>query len=108
RPSLNKDILRVGFVGLALSAVTPLSLITGSTGAARAFVDFDERIVSAQPGVVIVRAPIDVHAPLTAHAARRLRTSGYLPVDATVRAGAPLFREIATQLGLGSIASEPA
>jgi transcriptional regulator with GAF, ATPase, and Fis domain/tetratricopeptide (TPR) repeat protein len=104
-PSLNEEDLRVGFVGLALAA--PLSIIDRvPERSARAFVDFDERIVSAQPGVVIVRAPIDVHGPLIAHAARRLRTAGFLPVDAAVRPGAPLFREIASQLGV-TVSCEP-
>ena len=90
---------------MALAA--PLSLVSPERSA-RAFVDFDERIVGAQPGVVIVRAPLDVHGPIIAHAARRLRTAGFFPVDAVARAGAPLFREIATQLGVASVPCDPA
>jgi len=91
---------------LALPAA-PLSLATAVSGA-RSFVDLDERIVSAQPGLVIVRAPQDVHAAIVAHAARRLRTTGRNPVEASsLRAGAPLFREIASQLGLGTLPTEP-
>jgi transcriptional regulator with GAF, ATPase, and Fis domain len=78
----------------------------------RAFVDFDDRLVSGlapsdaqarSAGVILVRAPHDVHSALLAHAARRLRTSGWSPAVDTghSRVGAPLFREIATQLGLG-------
>jgi transcriptional regulator with GAF, ATPase, and Fis domain/tetratricopeptide (TPR) repeat protein len=77
----------------------------------RVFVDFDEKLVSGlgssttagTGGVIVVRAPADAHAALIAHAARRLRTSGWSPVVDTghVRVGAPLFREIAMQLGLG-------
>jgi transcriptional regulator with GAF, ATPase, and Fis domain/tetratricopeptide (TPR) repeat protein len=89
---------------LALPA-SPLSLVSAS--GARAFVDLDERIVAGQAGVVIVRAREDVHAPLVAHAARRLRTSGWSPIEASVRAGAPLVREIASQLGLGALPCEP-
>ncbi|MBX3190160.1 MAG: sigma 54-interacting transcriptional regulator [Labilithrix sp.] len=97
---------------MALPAV-PLSLISPSS--ARAFVDLDERMLAAQPGVVIVRAPSEAHAPILAHAARRLRTSGHCPVDASactayahVASAAPLFREVATQLGLAVLPSDPA
>jgi transcriptional regulator with GAF, ATPase, and Fis domain len=103
---------------LALTAV-PLSLLSplsagsaASLGASRTFVDLDERLVAGSAsGVVVVRAPQDVHASIMAHAARRLRTAGWAPVDAFgtsgARPGAPLFREIATQLGLGAVSSEP-
>ncbi|MBX3211627.1 MAG: sigma 54-interacting transcriptional regulator [Labilithrix sp.] len=88
---------------MALAA--PLALVSASS--TRAFVDFDERIVSAQAGVVVVRASSEVHAPLVAHASRRLRTSGFVPVDAAVRSGAPLFREVAMHLGLPAVPLEP-
>ncbi len=88
---------------MALAA--PLALVSASS--TRAFVEFDERLVSAQAGVIIVRAPVDVHAPIVAHASRRLRTSGLHPVDAAVRAGAPLFREVAMHLGLGAAPVDP-
>ncbi len=90
---------------MAFPAAAPIALVPAVPG--RAFVDLDERIVRAEPGVVIVRAAADVQAPIVAHAVRRLRASGLNPVDAAVRAGAPLFREIATQLGLGAIPSDP-
>ena len=90
---------------MAITAVHPLSVVAAP--AARAFVDLDERIVRSEPGIVIVRAPADVHAPLVAHVTRRLRTSGLTPVDAIVRAGTPLFREIATQLGLCAMPGDP-
>ena len=92
----------------------------------RAFVDFDERLVASPgstagiAGVVVVRAPQDVHAALLAHTARRVRTSGWSPVVdgrvdrlssvLVVPTGAPIFREIASQLGLPGaslISSEP-
>ncbi|HEY8073245.1 MAG TPA: hypothetical protein VIF62_04030, partial [Labilithrix sp.] len=63
--------------------------------------------MSSQPGVVVVRAPSDVHAPIVAHVARRLRTSGWSAIAATIPSGAPLFREIATQLGIVSLPSDP-
>jgi transcriptional regulator with GAF, ATPase, and Fis domain/tetratricopeptide (TPR) repeat protein len=88
------------------------------------FVELDERlVVTASPtgspstaAVFLVRAPQDMHAALMAHTARRLRASGWSalvdPVAPTslsgrARSGAPLFRELATQLGLGVISSDP-
>ncbi|MBX3204315.1 MAG: sigma 54-interacting transcriptional regulator [Labilithrix sp.] len=64
--------------------------------------------MSAQAGVVVVRASLEVHGPIVAHASRRLRTSGFLPVDAAVRSGAPLFREVAMHLGLAAVPVDPA
>jgi transcriptional regulator with GAF, ATPase, and Fis domain/tetratricopeptide (TPR) repeat protein len=71
------------------------------------FVDFDEHLVTSKAGVGIVRAPADLFDPLVAHASRRLRTSGWLPINASVRAGAPLFREVAMHVGLDSVPSDP-
>jgi len=74
---------------------------------------------SGAGSVVVVRASRDLHAALLAHMARRLRTAGAFPaVDSRVEtreqaaaaAGAPIFREIATQLGLpraSLLSSEP-
>ena len=94
------------------------------------FVELDERLVATglagfsagfSAGVILVRAPHDVHAALMAHAARRLRSSGWSAlVDPIASANgsangrardcerrAPLFRELATQLGLGVLSSDP-
>ena len=91
-----------------MALATPIALVSASSVTqARAFVDFDERIVSAQPGVIVVRASLEVHGPIVAHASRRLRTSGFHPVDAAVRTGAPLFREVAMHLGLGTVPVDP-
>ena len=94
--------------------------MTGANGGrAGSFVDFDERLVGCDArnaqtsplGVMIVRASHEVQAAIIAHAARRLCASGWLPVDASSaagsRGGAPLFREIATQLGLAVVPSDP-
>jgi transcriptional regulator with GAF, ATPase, and Fis domain/tetratricopeptide (TPR) repeat protein len=99
---------------LALPAV-PLALVSAPVaGTSRAFVDLDERLVSGgAAGVVIIRAPRDAHAPVLAHVARRLRTAGWALLDASTvgvageHAGAPLFAELATQLGLAPLASDP-
>ncbi|MBX3230296.1 MAG: sigma 54-interacting transcriptional regulator [Labilithrix sp.] len=74
----------------------------------RAFVELDERLVGAQPGVIFVRAPADAHGPIAAHASRRLRASGWLPIGAAVRAGAPLFRDVALHLGVSTLPCDPA
>jgi DNA-binding NtrC family response regulator/Tfp pilus assembly protein PilF len=100
---LKREFLRVGFVRLALPA--PFSLVPSAT--THAFVDFDERLAASQAGVVVVRAPLDVHGPILAHASRRLRASGWLPIKAVGRAGAPLFREVATHLGLDGAPYDP-
>ncbi len=84
----------------------------------KAFVDLDERLIAgAAAGVVVVRAPQDVQASVIAHVARRLRTNGWSPVvdhshpssraQQAPHAGAPLFREVATQLALGVVSSDP-
>jgi transcriptional regulator with GAF, ATPase, and Fis domain len=94
----------------ALSLAPPLS--PSRSCGARGFVELDELLLSGSaPEVVIVRAPSAVHAAVVAHAARRLRTAGLSCVDAASAAhglpGAPLFRELATQLGLGVVATDP-
>jgi transcriptional regulator with GAF, ATPase, and Fis domain/Tfp pilus assembly protein PilF len=48
-----------------------------------------------------------MRASIVAHASRRLRTRGFQLVDAAVRTGAPLFREVAMQLGLTTIPVDP-
>jgi hypothetical protein len=86
-----------------LAFTGPLSLAS----APNAFAEFDERVSSARPGVLVVRAPLDVHGPIALHAARRLRASGWTPASVASRAGAPLFREAATQLGLSAVPGDP-
>ncbi|WP_169927481.1 sigma 54-interacting transcriptional regulator [Labilithrix luteola] len=102
---------------MALSA--PLSLVSApvsgsggadtSRGVARGFVDLDERIVAPSPGVLIVRAPLEAHGSIIAHVCRRLRTSGMTPVEVSAegRIGVPLTREIASQLGMGVVPTDP-
>ncbi len=76
----------------------PLALI--SPAHAHAFAELDERVVAAHPGIVLVRAPIDVHGPILAHASRRLRTSGWSTIEVLGGVGVPIVREVAVQLGL--------
>jgi DNA-binding NtrC family response regulator/tetratricopeptide (TPR) repeat protein len=47
-----------------------------------------------------VRAPSDAHDALIAHAARRLRTSGFATFEGLRAGGSPIFREIAARAGV--------
>src|SRR5690606_11251705 len=67
----------------------------------------DERLTASQDGVVVVRAPADVHGPILAHASRRLRATGFVPIKSAGKAGAPLFREVAMHLGLEAAPYDP-
>ncbi len=87
-----------------MAIAAPASLVPAPIP--RAFVDLDDRVVAGQAGVVVVRAAADLHAGLVAHVARRLRTSGWGPAIAVSRPGAPIFREIATQLGVGALPND--
>ncbi|MBX3189497.1 MAG: sigma 54-interacting transcriptional regulator [Labilithrix sp.] len=80
--------------------MTPSSVSAG-------FAELDDRLFEGRPGVIVVVAPPDLQAAALAHVARRLRAGGALPVEAAPRAGAPLFREIATQLAAGPLTTDP-
>jgi transcriptional regulator with GAF, ATPase, and Fis domain/tetratricopeptide (TPR) repeat protein len=94
---------------LGLVASLPPSVITSLPAAAeeRAFADFDERLVAGRPGLVVARAPSSTHAALARHAARRLRASGSVAVEAWARDGAPSFRDAGLKLGVSEQASDP-
>src|SRR5690349_16360342 len=81
------------------STAPPPSVLPSSP---RGFAAFDDRVVSAHAGLVVVRAPDVAHEGLLAHAARRLRTSGFDPVVVTGTARASVVREIGLQLGVAS------
>ncbi|MDF2693285.1 MAG: Nitrogenase (molybdenum-iron)-specific transcriptional regulator NifA, partial [Labilithrix sp.] len=68
--------------------------------APRSFTEFDNRLLEPRAGLVVVCAPAESHPALLAHAARRLRTLSMSPIAGAVRAGAPMFREIADALAL--------
>jgi tetratricopeptide (TPR) repeat protein len=94
-------------VAQALTAPQTPSAAAPGVGA-RAFAELDERVASGAPGVVLVRAPSREAAHSAgAHVARRLTASGLLPLEARKRAGAPLWREVASLLGVASVPSEP-
>jgi transcriptional regulator with GAF, ATPase, and Fis domain/tetratricopeptide (TPR) repeat protein len=125
-PAASLSLVSATALGSAGAATSDLGRSSPPVQPSRAFVDFDARLVAGPgsiagiAGVVVVRAPQDVHAALLAHAARRVRTSGWSPVVdgrvdrvssvVVVPTGAPIFREIASQLGLPGaslISSEP-
>jgi transcriptional regulator with GAF, ATPase, and Fis domain/tetratricopeptide (TPR) repeat protein len=80
-----------------------------STVAARGFVELDDRVASAACGVVVVRAPSrDAADAMGAHVARRARAGGLCTIEARSSRGAPLWREVASRLGVGALAGDPA
>ncbi len=83
---------------MALTALAPPSV--SPLSAPRTFVEFDDRVMAAEPGALVVRAPASAHAALLAHAARRLRAGGSHPIVAATRDGAPCVVEIASRLGV--------
>src|SRR5579859_4422615 len=79
-----------------------------STIAARGFVELDDRICGAQGGVAVVRAPSrEAALAMGAHAARRARAAGLHAIETRASAGAPLWREVASRVGVGALASDP-
>jgi transcriptional regulator with GAF, ATPase, and Fis domain/tetratricopeptide (TPR) repeat protein len=79
-----------------------------STIAARGFVELDDRVASAACGVVVVRAPSREAADaMGAHVARRARAGGLCTIEARSALGAPLWREVASRLGVGTLAGDP-
>jgi transcriptional regulator with GAF, ATPase, and Fis domain len=69
--------------------------------------DLDERLVAARSGVFIARAPRDAMEALLAHAARRAKSAGRLTITSRAHAGAPLWQEVASRLGVANLACEP-
>src|SRR5437868_1076253 len=81
---------------------------SAASNASRGFGDLDERVVTAPTGVLVVHAPTRQAAQAAgAHVARRVAALGANALEARARDGAPLWREIATMLGLGSISCDP-
>ena len=78
------------------------------TTAARGFVELDDRVCSALAGVSVVRAPShEAAAAIGAHVARRARSAGLHVLEARAWHGTPLWREVASRLGIGVLASDP-
>jgi transcriptional regulator with GAF, ATPase, and Fis domain/tetratricopeptide (TPR) repeat protein len=107
---LTDDFSKVAFMTLV---AYPLSTPRGFTAAAQAtaargFVDLDERVASALGGVCVVRTPSQEAAgAVGAHVARRACSAGMCVIEARVGRGTPLWREVASRLGLGVLGSDP-
>jgi len=85
---------------------SPLS--AAPTAPARAFAELDERVVAGPPAIVLVRAPSrEAAAAAGAHVGRRMSALGATVVHARARTGAPLWRDVAAQLGLAQLACDP-
>lgn len=67
------------------------------------FAALDDAALTVDPRVLVVVARNETHGPLLAHVARRLSAAGCRAIEAAVRAPTSLFREVATQLGLGPL-----
>ncbi|HEY3818576.1 MAG TPA: sigma 54-interacting transcriptional regulator [Polyangiaceae bacterium] len=80
-----------------------------SSIAPRGFVELDDRVASAACGVVVVRAPSrEAAGAMGAHVARRARAGGLCTIEARSGLGAPLWREVASRLGVGALPGDPA
>ncbi|HEY5242863.1 MAG TPA: hypothetical protein VIJ22_15395, partial [Polyangiaceae bacterium] len=80
-----------------------------ATIAAHGFVELDDRVASAACGVVVVRAPSREAADAVgAHVGRRARAGGLCTIEARSALGAPLWREVASRLGVGALPGDPA
>jgi transcriptional regulator with GAF, ATPase, and Fis domain/Tfp pilus assembly protein PilF len=67
------------------------------------FADLDGAAVAAEPGVLVATAREEDRSSLLAHVARRLRAARCRVVEVASRAPTSVFREAATQLGLGAL-----
>jgi transcriptional regulator with GAF, ATPase, and Fis domain len=99
---------------------TPRSFLGASSAGApgpRRFIELDDRLCGALEapagsallaGVAIARTPAaDLANAIAAHVARRVRNSGRWAIEARASRGAPLWRDVASRLGIGVLASDP-
>jgi transcriptional regulator with GAF, ATPase, and Fis domain/tetratricopeptide (TPR) repeat protein len=73
----------------------------------RTLSDLDERLAAGTPGILIARAQDRVVDALLAHAARRGQGGGRIAIVARAHAGAPLWQEVASRLGVPRIPCNP-
>jgi transcriptional regulator with GAF, ATPase, and Fis domain len=101
------------FRGLALapysspsssSLAVPTATVASTT---RTLVDFDERLSTLAPGLVLARAPEGATAAVVGHALRRARASGAAVLTARPLAGFPMWQQIAERLAIGGLECEP-
>ena len=87
----------------------PVRLAAAAALPARGFVELDERVTSGAGGVAVVRASSrESGEAIAAHLARRARVAGMFAIEAKARRGAPLWRDVASRLGIGGLPNDPA
>ena len=72
-----------------------------------AFADLDEAVLAARVGAFVVTLHEHDHRSLLTHVARRLRAASALVIEVTAQSSVSIFREVATQLGLGKLPCTP-
>ena len=91
------------FASPFLSASVPQT-----TALSRGFAELDERVIAGPAGVLLVRATsADAGAAAGAHVGRRMSALGATPIFARARTGAPLWRDVASLLGLSQLPCDP-
>ena len=79
-----------------------------SSSQSRSFVELDDRVASGQGGIAIVLSPSQETADaIAAHVARRARAAGIIAMEPRARSGTPLWREVASRLGIRRQGSDP-
>jgi transcriptional regulator with GAF, ATPase, and Fis domain len=79
------------------------------TAPSRGFIELDDRVSSGTAGIAVVRAPShEVGSAIAAHAIRRSKSLGLFAIEARAARGTPLWREVASRLGVGTLPSDPA
>ncbi|HEY1694773.1 MAG TPA: sigma 54-interacting transcriptional regulator [Polyangiaceae bacterium] len=92
-----------------LSSPRAFPAAPSTSATANGFAALDERVAAGTPGVVLVRAssPEAVEA-IGAHVARRARATGFNAIEARATRASPLFREVASRVGLTVLPNDPA
>ncbi|HEY6463363.1 MAG TPA: hypothetical protein VIY73_24520, partial [Polyangiaceae bacterium] len=92
-----------------LSSPRAFPAAPSTSAAANGFAALDERVAAGTPGVMLVRAPSrEAAEAIGAHVARRARATGYSAIEARATRASPLFREVASRVGLTVLPNDPA
>ncbi len=74
----------------------------------RGFVELDDRVCGGLAGIVVVRAPSqEACDAMGAHVARRALAAGMFAIETRARGGSPLWRDVASRLGVDVLPSDP-
>ncbi len=92
-----------GIVTFPVRVAPPREDVMESRHPSEGFASFDRLLSAPRPGALVVRTREEDREPILAHASRRLRAAGFRVVDVLVRQPGSVFREAATQLGLGAL-----